>query len=90
MDNHHPDTHQSDTEALAAMRATARTTSHDAKNAIGIIWLHLSMLDRKSDAAANPDVREAIEGVKEETRQLVRLMDELSEQAKRGAATPSA
>lgn len=68
-------------EQLAALRAGARTTSHDAKNAVGIIWMHLASLERRIDAA-QPETREAIDGIKEETRQIVKLLDSLSQQAR--------
>ena len=79
------DPQRTDAEELAALRAAARAASHDAKNAIGIVWLHLAMLDRKLNESATPETREALDGVKEETRQLVRMMDELSAQARRGS-----
>ena len=69
-------------EQLAALRAGARTTSHDAKNSVGIIWMHLASLERRVDAASQPELREAIDGVKEETRQIVKLLDSLSQQAR--------
>ena len=75
--------HQTDTDALAALKALARSTAHDAKNSIGLIWLHLASLERKHAGATDPDTKEAIDGLKEETRQIVRLLETLSDQAKR-------
>lgn len=75
--------HESDTEAFTALKALARSTAHDAKNSVGLIWLHLASLERTHADAPNPDVKEAIDGLKEETRQIVRLLEGLSDQAKR-------
>jgi hypothetical protein len=72
-----------ETEPLTALRLMARSTTHDAKNAVGLIWLHLASLERKVGPTAEAETREAIDGLKEETRQIVRLLDALSDQAKR-------
>lgn len=77
------DSPPSESDALTALRTLARSTTHDAKNAVGLIWLHLASLERRLAAAPDPETREAIDGLKEETRQIVRLLDTLADQAKR-------
>lgn len=74
----------SESEQLSALRAKARSTTHDAKNAVGIMWLHLAMIERRLSDTADPGMREALDGLKEETRQIVRLLDSLSDQEKAG------
>jgi hypothetical protein len=70
-------------DPLTAMKGAVRTTAHDAKNAIGLMWLHLASLERR--LAANPDAeaQEAIDGLKDETRAIVRLLESLAETARK-------
>jgi hypothetical protein len=47
------------------------------------MWLHLASLERR--LAANPDAeaQEAIDGLKDETRAIVRLLESLAETARK-------
>lgn len=70
---------------LSALRTDAKKTAHDARNSVGLIWLHLAALERATANAPNgptPQVAEAVEQIKEETRAIVALIDRLSAAAR--------
>lgn len=60
--------------------ARARAIAHDTRNAIGLIWMHLAMLDRK--LTGNPDATQSLEAIRAETRLIVALMNDLTDQTK--------
>jgi hypothetical protein len=63
---------------LSALRADAKKVTHDARNSVGLIWLHLAALERAATGGPSPQVAEAIEQIKEETRSIVALLDRLN------------
>ncbi|MBY0307363.1 MAG: hypothetical protein K2Q09_01345 [Phycisphaerales bacterium] len=74
---------QADADPLAVFKGNVRTAVHDAKNTVGLMWIHLAALERRLGATPDPEAKEAVDALKEETRQIVRLLEALSEQARR-------
>ncbi|MFT3684325.1 MAG: hypothetical protein QM783_05260 [Phycisphaerales bacterium] len=77
-----PATH-TETDPITALKGAVRTTTHDAKNAIGLMWLHMASLERRLAAMPDAEAKEAIDGLKDETRTIVRLLESMSEQARK-------
>ena len=72
---------------LAVLRTETRKTAHDGKNVIGVLWMHLSALERAAAQASGdgppPGVKEIIGEIKDETRAIVALLDQLGALARR-------
>lgn len=70
---------------LSALRADAKKATHDARNSVGLIWLHLAALERATgNATSGPstEVKDAVEQIKEETLAIVALLDRLNAAAR--------